>query len=425
MDPSPSESRPSRRRFLHQTAGGLMLAATSEATAWPPHKFPEDDEAYWKLVRSQFPLTSERTYMNAGGLGPAPHPVLQTVHNLIDDLQSTCEHGHAWIEKAREPAAAFFGVSPTEIAFMRNATEGNATVAAGLDLQSGDEVIFESHAHPGGSFGWMNRQKRDDIRVRVFDPQPATASDILQKIRDLITPRTRIIQVSHVTAPTGIHMPVEGIARLAHEHNLWFHVDGAQSAGMIPVDLAAIGCDSYATSGHKWMGGPLGSGILYVREQRLDEVTPGEIGAYSESSYSLPGDFEYHSSARRFEPGTRDAASVAGLEASMEFLDTIGMQRIADYARSLADRVRAGLNAMPDVTVLTPADPSLSASITTFRSERMPYDELYGRLVRDYQIRCRIVNEQNLNAIRVSTHLFNNPTECDRLLEAIGEILQG
>ena len=415
-----------RRQFLRRAARGsfgiglLPLARLREWNrgAWPPPADMADDE-FWDIVRDQYPLTRERTYLNTGGLGPAPYPVLDAVHRSTLEFQSISEHGHHRIDEAREPVAGFFGAQASEIAFMRNATEGNSTVASGLTfLREGDEVIFESHAHPGGLLPWMNRQKQQGIVVKIFEPDPSGAEGNLERIEDLITPRTKVIQVSHVTAPTGIRLPVESIARMSHDKGIWFHVDGAQSAGMFPVDVTSIGCDSYATSGHKWMGAPHGTGILYVREERLDEVMPTEVGAYSEDEYELPDVLRYMPTARRYEPGTRDAATVIGIVAAVAFLERIGMERVARYSQDLARYLQSALREISGVEVLTPDDPALSGSITTFKTAAMPYEELNRHLSEQWQLRCRIVSERGLDAVRVSTHIFNSRADCDRVVEA-------
>jgi selenocysteine lyase/cysteine desulfurase len=382
---------------------------------------PED--RYWELVREQFPLTRDRTYLNTGGLGPAPYPVLDAVHQTMTALQMVSETGHRRIEEARDPVAAFLNVKPTEIAFTRNATEGNATVASGLQLKAGDEVVFESHAHPGGSIPWMVRQKMHGIKVRIFEPDPTSAARNLERIKALITPRTCVIQVSHVTAPTGIVMPVRQIAELARESGIWFHVDGAQSAGMFPVDVHAIGCDSYATSGHKWMGAPHGTGILFVKEDRLDEVTPTDVGAYADAGYELPDQFAFNPTAQRYECGTHDAASVEGIVAAVHFLNQIGMERIGAYGKELARYLQAQLRTISGVTVLTPVDLDLSASITTFKTDTVRYDDLYRFLLQEYKLRCRVVSERGLDALRVSTHIFNSRADCDSVVEGVKDAL--
>lgn len=419
-----------RRDFLKQLSSGAAAAGVLPVLGtggvppagarppWPPNPDAADDEAFWRQVRAQYPLTEDRTYLNTGGLGPAPYPVLDTAHRITLELQAISEHGHHLIVEAREPVASFFGVKPSEIAFTRNATEANSTVASGLrDLRQGDEVIFESHAHPGGSIPWMNRQKAQGIRVKIFEPDPESAVGNLERIEALITPRTRVIQISHVTAPTGIHLPAKEIAELARSRGIWFHIDGAQSAGMFPVDLRDIGCDSYGTSGHKWMGAPHGTGVLYVREDRLDQVIPTEVGAYSDDGYELPDEFTYHPTAQRYEPGTRDAASVQGIAAAVHFLEEIGMPRIASYGQGLARYLQDGLRAIDGVTVLTPSDPDLSGSITTYKTARVPYDQLFQFLMEKHKLRCRVVSERGLDALRVSAHIFNTREDCDRVIE--------
>jgi selenocysteine lyase/cysteine desulfurase len=234
-----------------------------------------------------------------------------------------------------------------------------------------------------------------------------------------------VIQVSHVTAPTGIVMPVAAIAPLAHAHGAWFHVDGAQSAGMFPFGLRDLGCDSFATSGHKWLGGPHETGLFYIRRDRMDAVSPVETGAHAgRLPPVLPGPFTVASSAIRYEYGTRNAAGVVALAAALRWQETVGRARIGARGRALADRVRAGLAAIPDVEILTPAAPGLRGSILTFRTPRMGYSDLFNRLWKEHRLRCRPVSEQRLDSIRVSTHLFNSAAECDRLVGAVESILR-
>lgn len=415
-----------RRHFLQragQVSLGLSLLplACKASAALPGPDAPD----FWEAVRALYPMTRERVYFNTGGLGPASRRVLDVVAQATREQQEIVETRHDLLDEARGPVAAFLGAKPAEIAFTRNATEGNATVASGLDLRPGDEVIFESHAHPGGSYVWLSRQQRDGIVVKIFEPDPTSAAGNLERIAALVTPRTRVVQVSHVTAPTGIVLPAREIADLAHEHGCWFHVDGAQSAGQIPVDLHALGCDSYATSGHKWLGGPRGTGVLYVREDRLGEVAPTEVGAHSadDDEVQLPDVFEFVPTAQRFEPGTRDTASVAGLAAAVALFEEIGFERIAARAKHLGTYLHERLAALPGVTVLTPSDPALRAGMVTFRTDRVPYRELFARYQERYQMRCRPVSERGLDAVRVSTHLFNSEAECDRLVAATREIL--
>ena len=419
----------SRRRFLRRTAhAGLGLAAAPLACSASARPLglpsPEADD-FWDLVRDLYPMTRERVYLNTGGLGPAPYPVLDALTGTVRQQQTWVETEHEILDAARAPIGVFLGAEPEGIAFTRNATEGNATVAFGLDLRAGDEVIFETHAHPGGAWPWLARREEDGIVVKLFEPDATSAAGNVERIRALLTPRTRVVQVSHITAPTGIVMPVAEIAALAHARGCWFHVDGAQSAGQIVVDLGAVGCDSYATSGHKWLGAPHGTGVLWVRPDRLDAVAPTEVGAYSSNAVTgLPDVFTYNATAQRYEPGTRDTAGVAGLAAAVAFLTQIGMERVAARAHGLAGYLGERLRAIPGVEVLTPKDDALRAGMTTLRTDRVPYDRLYA-LYAEAGMRCRIVTEQDLDAVRVSTHLFNSEAECDRVVAVTRAALDG
>jgi selenocysteine lyase/cysteine desulfurase len=426
-----------RKTFLRRLgAGALGLAAArglgamatdpEQATSAPVWR-DDDPEGYWREVRAQFPMTPRRTYFNTGGLGPAPRRVLDMLTLASRQLQERVETGHDFFAQARVIVAAYLGAQADEVCFARNTTEGNCIVASGLELQAADEVIFESHAHPGGSFPWLNRQRTDGIIVKTFEPDPVRAEGNVERIAALITPRTRVIQVSHVTSPTGIIMPLPAIAQLAQQHRAWFHVDGAQSAGMIPVDLPALGCDSFATSGHKWIGGPHETGVLWIRLDKLEQVVPRQVGAYSSEDINLKHAnqlFRYTPGARRYEYGTRNAASVLALAEAVRFQNEIGRDRIAARGRALADHVRAGIEKIDGVEILTPADPAMRGSILTFHSPRMGHNKLFEHLLVDHHLRCRPVDEVGLDAIRVSTHLFNSVEECDRLIGAIGEILK-
>lgn len=423
--------RKSFLRHLGAGAAGMMAAAgvraggAAEAGAaeWPPRHGAGEPRRYWDLVRSQYEISDSLVYLNCGGLGPSPRPVLDVLNLTARSLQRRVEAGHDLFEEARVRLAGFLGATVEEIGFTRNATEGNSIIAAGLDLRAGDEVVFESHAHPGGSLPWLNQAKRRGITVRVFAPEAVTPEGLVEKLAAQLSPRTRVIQVSHVTAPTGVVMPVAAIARLARERGLWFHVDGAQSAGMIPVDLRAIGCDSYAASGHKWLGGPRETGVLFVRRERIEEVAPSFAGAYSSGDFDFHGRLEYAAGVRRHEYGTRDAAAVAALAAAVGFHGEIGSERIAGRGAELAARVRAGLMSLPGVAVLTPAAAALRASMLTFQAAGYSAARVFGHLLNEHHLRCRPVTEEGLEAVRVSTHIFNTEDECDRLIAAVAGLV--
>ncbi len=412
---------------------GSCLPGMTSDESWaklPVYEAGKDAE-FWRAVRQQYVLEPELHYMNTGGLGPAAKPVLKAFTDSMHHNQTISEHEHHDFDGAREITAGFFGTEAAEICFTRNATEGNSIIAGGLKLAEGDEIIFENHAHPGGSGPWYNQVNRRGVVVKLFEPDTETMEGNLARISALITPRTKVIQISHVTAPTGILLPAAKIAKLAHAHGIWFHVDGAQSAGMFPFTMAEIGCDSYATSGHKWMGAPHETGILFIRKDRNDEVIPISAGSYTgpipmdkDHRLMAAGTMTYAKNATRHEYATRNVSSVLGVAAAVNFHDQVGRDRIAAHGRALAEQLREGLLKIPSIEILTPALPEMSASIMGFRTPKITYTDLLGVLSSEHRFRLRPVSEQGLNSVRVSTHLFNSAQECELLLAAINDIVR-
>ena len=418
---------PDRRSFLQNlgvgTLGALALGTTGRAAAPAAGVLPAYDattaEAYWRAVRAQFPLRDEPAYLNVGGLGPTSQPVLDRVFSTMLRLQEHSETGYDLYEPARVALARFLGAGTDELCFTRNATEATSLIAAGLALREGDEVIFESHAHPGGSFPWYNQAKRHGVTVKLFEPEHTDPAANLARIAALVTPRTRVIQVSHITCTNGLVLPVRAIAAYAAARGIWCHIDGAQSVGMIPVDLHAIGCDSFAVSGHKWLGAPHETGALYLRRDRVEAVAVTETGAHAAELPFLPGDLAYAAGARRHEYGTRNAALIAGTGEAVQFQERIGIARIAAYGRELASRLQTELAKIDGITVLTPRHDELRASITTIRHPRADAAKFFHYLFEEHRLRCRPVSEQKLEAVRISTHVFNSHAECERVIAGV------
>lgn len=273
---------PSRRRFLQAFAAGsagALASAASRAQATPaapaavagsggrqdPPGKTDSEAAYWERVRREFLVSDELAYLNSGTLGPMPKPVYYAVVDAYralsaDPGRENTRHIRA-LGGLREKLAAFVGADTDEIALTRNTTEGMSFVANGLDLAAGDEVLLSHHEHPGGLEPWKLKAKRQGIVVRelpfpIPTPDPA---DILNRFEEAITPRTKVISVSHVTFPTGCMLPVRELAALARPRGILTVVDGAHAIGMLALDMHDLGVDFYASSPYKWMGAPVGS----------------------------------------------------------------------------------------------------------------------------------------------------------------------
>ena len=397
--------------------GAAVGAHQVVGEGWP------QERPSWKAVRDQFLLEPGYTYMNTAGLGPSTRPVISALNEAWERLELRCETGHGERAGIRTKAAAFLGCDEDELAFTRSATEGMNLVARGLELRTGDEVLMTTHEHPGGAMPWFGLQEGIELGIRTMEPGDG-GNDTLGKLEAALTPRTRVVMVSHITCTTGLVLPVREIADLCRDRGIMTVIDGAQAPGQIPVDLHALGCDFYVASGHKWLLGPKGTGFLFVRDEWLDRWRSSYVGAYSDTGFDLAsGGFERLRPASASEYGTRSTPLLIGFGAGFDFLTTLGMEAVAERGAGLAGGIREGLSGLSGVEILTPQD--AGASILTFRlpsSGGDPWGWL-NRLRTDHGIRLRPVGEAGLNAVRASTHIFNTEEEVQQLVDVLGSLV--
>lgn len=382
---------------------------------------PDFQDHPWEKVRAQFSLTRNRVYFNNGTIGPSPRPVVEAVQASLKDLSARGEYGGQ--ESSRAPVAEFVGAGEQEISLTHNTTEGINIVAAGLRLSRGDEVIVTSHEHAGNALPWLNQVQQRGIKLVVVDPADSPEEN-LERIDRRITQRTRVIAVPHITCTTGHVYPIADIARLAREKGILTCFDGAHGAGSVPLDLHSIDCDFYASCGHKWMLGPSGTGFLYVKSDALELLEPRYIGAYSDTGWDISTSDQrlegYVPTAHRFDYGTQSAPLSHGLKASVDFLNKIGMDAVHRYTRQLAEQLYSGLQQLP-VELLSPADQRSRSTMITFRSGQMDYKAIAKALGPAYRIRQ--VPESGLDAIRISTHIYNNPQQVNKFIIDLKKVL--
>jgi selenocysteine lyase/cysteine desulfurase len=400
------------------SGAGLRPGSATPAPGIPPDA---DGEKFWEFVRGQFPLTHERAYLNTGGLGASPYAVIDAVKGKMEELEKICETGHSeeMLNGIRKDAGALLGCDGAELAFTRNTTEGINIVANGLPLGRGDEVILSTQEHVANAFTWLALAKREGVVLRLFEPSTASDEENIERLTRCITKRTRLISIPHALTTTGTILPVARIARIAADRKIWFFVDGAQTAGMLPFSLHEIGCDAYATSGHKWLLGPKETGLLYVRREMLDTIAPKHVGAYSGGEFDLEKrTVSFNPGAGRYEYGTVSIPLRAGLGAALTFIRTVGIDRIWNRDMALADSLVAGLGALPDIMLVSPAKRGMRSAMVTIQHRTIPHDRLQAHLD-TYSLRTRSVTEGGMAALRLSFHLYNTPAEVARVLEAL------
>jgi isopenicillin-N epimerase len=376
-----------------------------------------EDEAFWEAVRRCFRFDPGIVYLNNGSLGPTPLPVLKDLAAFAADLAGSPSEKMwgplgARLEEVRNRLAGLIGVAPDDLALTRNTTEGVGTVALGLGLKGGDEVITTDQEHPGGAGAWQYLETLGIVRTQVAVPLPPDPPDlILERLERALSSRTRVLALPHITYGTGHLLPVREISALARARSALLCVDGAHPPGMLPVDVAALGCDTYASSSHKWLLAPPGTGLLVVRAGARARIVPR---VFTGTGFT-------QKSARRYDDfGTRNLAEVLAQGSAAEFHLKIGPERAARRIRALSAHLRKGLLALPRVQVLTPAAPGASGGLTTFRVGGIAHDAVAAALARRAHFVLRPVPE--LDAIRISTGLYNSFAELDLFLGALGEV---
>jgi isopenicillin-N epimerase len=422
--PRPKTKQPitmPRRSFVRGMAAlGLwpltQAPVLASEPAEPPAGLGEDDPGYWRWVRQQFCIPLDEAYFNTGTLGACPRQVLDAVLESMREMEKSIAHydyrpehpeyiaGYRAQEDLRKKAGGILNAGAGEIALVQNATMGINFIANGLELKSGDEVLITDQEHPGGMGPWDLRAKRQGIVVKklvipVPTPDPQTVVHIFA---NAIGPRTKAIAVPHVTSHYGIVLPVREICDLGRARAIFTLVDGAQAVGQMRVDVKKIGCDAYACSPHKWLLAPPGNGLLYVRQERQNEIWATLASAHWDDYKPETGLF------RLMQFGTANEALLDGLNAALDFYNRIGPEKIERRTLSLAGSLRQGLHQIKGVTILSPVHPALAGAIVTYGVDGLTglqlQDELWSR--KKYRVRA-----QAGPMVRQSVHFYNSPEE--------------
>lgn len=421
-----------RKKFFKQvlaglTAGTLVSQLPARTGEWLESlgeelSTPLDLET-WSELRKHFYHPDDYYYLNSATLGLVPDVVVETMHLFYKERLSW---GRYYLSpNAIGPVAKLIGADPTEVAITHSTTHGINIIAQGLRLKRRQEVIISTHEHVGSALPWMNRARRDGIKLRLFDPGQ-TAAETLSRIESLINRRTKVIAVPHITCTTGTILPLAEIGKLARKHGIAFFVDGAHGAGMVPLNMAEFGCDFYAGCGHKWLCGPTGSGFLYIKSDRLKDVDPVMVGAYSDANYTFNKEKQeieaFAEGTGRFDFGTKDPTQHAGLAAAIEFMEAIGWERVYDRQRELQRYLRQEIQGLPSVKILTPSEEGSYGGILGFEIGEQ-YRDKFREGYDKGRIRIRGVKEAGLDSFRISTHVFNSQGDLDFLVKTLKESL--
>ncbi|HEY8476882.1 MAG TPA: aminotransferase class V-fold PLP-dependent enzyme [Chloroflexota bacterium] len=380
-------------------------------------------EARVEALRRAIPSLTNRVYLNTGTAGPVPLAVQRAMEQqMARDLAAgragleAVHESQACTTAAREAVAGLLGADAGEVVLTHCTTEGVNIVAWSFPWRPGDEVVTTSLEHPGGIAPFSSAAKRFDLRLRVVDLDDG-AGDVVDRVAAAITPRTRLVVLSHVAFTTGAILPVGEVARVAHERGCLVLVDGAQSVGAFPVDVRQLDVDFYTVSGQKWLCGPVDTGALYIKRAHLGRLVPAYVGYAGLASWDQRGSYAHHEDARRFEVGARNLPALAGQTASIEWTrNEVGLQWAADRSAALQERFRAALATVPGLTIVSPPG---ALNLLSFTLDGVDAAAIVERLA-EAGIVVRWVHEPY--AVRLSLAWFVTDEDIDRVVSTLGTI---
>ena len=424
----------SRRNFLQKT--GLIASAFSvnnlfneihaadfEHANKMVSGMPADeiaaDEDYWATIQQAYSVNPNIINLNNGGVSPAP----RIVQDALDRYNKLCNEAPSYYmwrvidlgrEPLREKLADLAGASTEEIAINRNSTEALNTVIYGLRLKAGDEVIGTKQDYPNMINAWKQRQSREGIVYKQisFDFPVEDDDMIVNAFENAVTSRTKLIHVTHVINWVGQIMPVKKIAQMAHKKGIEVLVDGAHSFGLIDFKIPELDTDYFGTSLHKFLSAPIGSGMLWIKKEKIKDIWPLVCNDKPESD-----------DIRKFETlGTRSFPIEQAIGEAINFHNAIGTERKQKRIHYLKNYWASEVKKNPKVTIHTSLNPAFGCAICGVSINGMTPSELDSLLFTKYKIHTTGIVWENISCVRVTPHVYTKLKDLDKLIKAIEEI---
>lgn len=411
-----------KREFLRTLGGGalgLMIGpdlvrrlerATPAALA--------ADEPFWAAIRASYRLPADYINLESGYFSMQAQPVLEAFVGHVRMLNGEAAHYMRTVmtaNKARVQArvATMAGCGPEELIITRNTTESLDTVIAGFDWKPGDEAVMASHDYGAmlDQFKQMARRLGVVNRVVHVPLHPRSDDEVVQAYAAAITPRTRLLMICHVVNLTGQVLPVRKVAEMAHARGVQVMVDGAHAFAQLDFRIPELGVDYYGASMHKWLGVPLGAGLLYVRKDRIAGIWPlfGDAGFADDDIRKLN------------HTGTHPCHTDLAIEDAIAFHERIGTPKKEARLRWLQEYWTTRARAIPKVVLNTPTDPARTCAIANVAIAGMPPGVFAKRLMDEHHIFTVAIDRQEagISGVRITPHLFTSTSELDALVAAI------
>jgi selenocysteine lyase/cysteine desulfurase len=373
---------------------------------------PQEKLPPYERFRRQFPVTEQLIYLNHAAVAPLCRAASEAMQNLAYDVSHYGSlHYGEWLacyEGLRRAAARLIGASPEEIAILKNTSEGISTVAAGMRWREGDRVVAFREEFPANYYPWLRLEKRG-VQVTWL-----SVYDDLEQI-ERAAKDARLLAISFVNYLSGHRADLKSIGEICRRHDCFFFVDAIQGLGALPLNVEECQIDALAADGHKWMLGPEGNGILYVRRNRWEEIEPVEFGWTNPASFNdySSRDMALRPNAGRYECGTLNTIGCFGLRAALEFLLEIGIEPIACAVLERAAQIERGLRDR-GYQVMLERTPQTCSGIVSFRHPRIEA----GRLIADLRSE-NICAADRQGWVRVSPHFYISPENVEQFLRIL------
>ena len=423
-----------RRKFIQQV--GLLAGAFSansifnqvHAASWEAASMkirglsPQAaaaDEDYWSVIQQSYTVNSNLIILNNGGVSPSPRVVQEAVERY-NRMTNEGPSYYMWriLDQGREPLrqklAVLAGCSPEEIAVNRNATEALNTVIFGLELKAGDGVIGTKQDYPNMINAWRQRVQREGIVYTQLNFQFPIENDeeIVATYEKAITSKTKLIHITHIINWIGQIMPVKKITDMAKKYGIETIVDGAHSFGLLDYTIPDLGCDYFGTSLHKFLSAPIGSGMLWIKKEKIEKIWP-----------LVCNDKPRSEDIRKFETlGTRSFPIEQGIGEAVNFQNAIGSKRKEERIRYLKNYWAIKVKDIPKVKIHTSFKPAYSCAICGVTVDGMTPGELDNALFTTYKIHTVGIVWENISCVRITPHVYTSLKDLDKLVMAIEEI---
>ncbi len=417
--------RRSAFRFMAATAAGvmspsLMLRASERSFQDSLHQFSDladsDGEDFWHQIRQAYSASPTLINLNNGGVAPSPRVVQEAVE-YYSRLCNEAPSYFMWriLDQGREPLrqkmAEIAGCSAEELAFHRNSSESLETIIFGLRLKAGDEVVLTKQDYPNMINAWKQREKRDGIVLKwiSFDFPIEDKDTIVKKFVEAFSSKTRVVQITHVINWNGQLLPAREIADEAHKRGIEVMVDAAHSFAHIPYKISDLNCDYWGTSLHKWLSAPIGSGLLYVRKEKIKNLYPLLAAADPESE-----------DIRKFESlGTRSLALEHAIAQAIDFFLMIGAERKFNRLHELKMHWADQVKSHPKVKLISPLSKVFSGAICDVAVEGKTPAQLSEFLHNEYKIHTVSIDWENIHGVRITPNVYTMKSELDKLARGI------